>query len=104
MKLPANLLYPFASLAARVLGGFSCKDASPIDAMKKCRIPVIFIHGDEDFYVPCYMSEKNFEACAAEKKRLVIIKGAGHGVCFPTDMQTYFRELDDFFGRECGIE
>lgn len=97
MKLPAKPIYPFVRLGARLFGGFDPDADSPIESMKKCRLPVIFFHGDTDDFVPCYMSEKNYATCAAEKKRLVIIRGAGHGLCFPVDPETYFRELRDFF-------
>ena len=97
MKLPADLLYPFARLGARLFGGFDLDEFSPIEAMKKCRLPIIFFHGDADSYVPCYMSEQNFEACVSEKKRLVIIEGAEHGLCFPAAMEKYVTELGDFF-------
>ena len=98
MKLPANLLYPFARLAARVFGGFDPEERSPIESMKSTKLPVIFFHGDTDDFVPCYMSEQNFAACASEKKRLVITQGAGHGLCFPVDSDGYLAALREFFG------
>ena len=98
MKLPANILYPLARLSARVFGGFDPEERSPIESMKNTRLPVIFFHGDADDFVPCYMSEENFKACASEKKRLVITPGAGHGLCFPVDTESYLRELREFFG------
>ena len=97
MKLPANILYPFARLSAIVFGGFDPEERSPIESMRNTRLPVIFFHGDTDDYVPCYMSEENFAACASEKKRLVITSGAGHGLCFPVDTESYLRELREFF-------
>ena len=95
--LPANLLYPFARLGAILFGGFDPDKKSPLKSMKKCQLPIIFFHGDEDEYVPCYMSEENYNACTSEKKRLVVTKGAGHGLCFVIDMDGYFREIDEFF-------
>ncbi len=97
MKLPADLLYPFARLSARVFGGFDPEERSPIESMKNTKLPVIFFHGDVDDYVPCYMSEENFAACASEKKRLVITPGAGHGLCFPVDTEAYLVALREFF-------
>lgn len=97
MKLPADLLYPFARLGAMLFGGFDPDRESPLESMKLCRLPVIFFHGDTDDYVPCDMSRENFAACASENKKLVIIHGAGHGLCFPVDTDRYLRELDDFF-------
>ena len=100
MQLPDRLLYPLVRLGARLFGGFDPDASSPIESMKKCRLPVIFFHGDTDDFVPCSMSEENHAACAAEKKQLVIIPGAGHGLCFPADQDAYLRALSGFF--PCG--
>lgn len=97
MKLPANLLYPFARLGAIVFGGFDPNASSPKKSMKSCRLPIIFFHGDTDDYVPSYMSKENYDACTSEKKRLVIIEGAGHGLCFPVNQSLYLNELREFF-------
>lgn len=97
MKLPPNILYPFARLGAILFGRFDPDKRSPIKSMQKCRLPIIFFHGDIDGYVPCYMSEQNFEACISSKKRLVIVKDADHGICFPVDIDGYLTALHEFF-------
>lgn len=96
MKLPADLLYPFARLGARLFGGFDPDERSAVSSMKRCKLPVIFIHGDGDNFVPAEMSRENYDACTAEK-RLVIIPGAGHGLCFPADRERYLKEVQEFF-------
>ncbi len=97
MRLPPHLLYPFARLSAMLFGGFDPDKTSPIASMRRCTLPVLFFHGDTDDFVPCSMSERNYEACASEKKRLVITPSAGHGLCFPMDRDTYIREMREFF-------
>ncbi len=97
MKLPATLLYPFARLGAILFGGFDPDKLSPKKSMAKCELPIIFFHGDTDKYVPSYMSEENYNACVSKNKRLVITKGAGHGLCFMVDMDGYFCEAERFF-------
>ena len=96
MHLPADLLYPFVRLGARLFGGFDPDANSPIASMPNCRVPVIFFHGDTDAFVPMSMSEENHAACTAPK-HLVITPGAGHGLCFPVDVDTYVREIETFF-------
>ena len=98
IHLPSAIFYPFIALGARIFGGFSLKEFSPIEAVKRTKLPVIFFHGDADAFVPCQMSVDNYNACQSEKKRLVIIKGAGHGLCYVVDKEEYVRELKDFFG------
>lgn len=94
MKLPARLLYPFVKLAAHIYGHFDLEAASPIESMKKCTVPVIFFHGEDDAYVPCDMSRRCYEACAAPKK-LHTVPGAGHGLCYMLDPQGYFLALEE---------
>ena len=97
MKLPADMLYPFARLGGKLFGDFDIDSVSPVESMKKCKVPVIFIHGDADSFVPFDMSRRNYEACAAEKKKLVAISGAAHGVAYPTDPEGYLSALSEFF-------
>lgn len=96
MHLPAHLLYPFVRLGAILFGHFDPDRDSPIASMKRCCIPVIFFHGDADGFVPCRMSEENHAACASAHKKLIVIPGAEHGLCFPVDRETYLAELDAF--------
>ena len=102
MKLPANLLYPFVRLGGYIFGHFDLEETAPLEAVKKCKVPMIFIHGDTDDFVPCEMSEVLYEACASQKKSLRVIHGAGHGLAFPVDQEGYVKALADFQS-ECGF-
>jgi len=99
MGLPAELAYPFVKLGARIYGHFNLEETSPVEAVKNCKLPVIFFHGEADDYVPCEMSRENFESCAS-KKRLVTIPGAGHGLSYPAAPEVYLQALREFFGPE----
>ena len=95
MKLPPRLIYPFITLGARIFGRFNLNETSPIEAMKNAKIPVIFIHGEPDAFVPCDMSRRLHEACITQKK-LVTVPGAGHGLAFPVDQEGYVEALRQF--------
>ena len=96
MGLPAKLLYPFVKLGARIFGRFDVEEISPIEAVKHCTVPVIFIHGENDNYVPCSMSRENYDACSCAK-RLVTVPDAGHGMAYLVDGKGYLHALADFF-------
>lgn len=96
MKLPPFLLYPFVRLSARLFGKFNLEETSPAEAMRRCTLPVFFIHGDVDDYVPFEMSRLNYEACAS-RKELVEIKGAGHGLSYPVAPEEYIAKMKSFF-------
>ncbi|MDD3334165.1 MAG: alpha/beta hydrolase [Eubacteriales bacterium] len=62
-----------------VLSGFRLKDASAWEDMQLNRtLPVLFIHGEKDGFVPVEMSKRNYQACAAPKE-LLLIPNAEHG-------------------------
>lgn len=93
MKLPADIVYPFIRLGAFIYGHFDLEKASALEAMQKCTVPVVFVHGDDDAFVPYEMSVKLHEVCSSEKKILITIPGAGHGLAFPVDRDGYVNQL-----------
>ncbi len=101
MGLPVKLLYPLIRLGGRLYGGFDVEETSPMEAVQKARVPIVFIHGDTDDFVPYDMSVKLHEACVSQKK-MVTIKGAGHGLAFPVDRAGYVQGLREF-EEECGF-
>ncbi len=103
LHLPVNLLYPFVKLGARVFGGFRLEEFSAIKAMKTAKVPIIFYHGENDDFVPCEMSVKNYEACICEKQ-LVTIPLAGHGLCYLVDPEKYLETLASFSREHYKIE
>lgn len=95
MKLSPKLIYPFIKRGARLYGRFDLESASPIESVKKSKLPIIFIHGANDDYVPYHMSEKLFNACNS-KKRLIKIEDALHGTSYLTNPNKYIEELNKF--------
>ena len=97
MGLPPKLSYPFVKLGAQIYGGFDLEEVSPCEEIKKTTVPVIFFHGEDDAFVPCYMSKINYDACPT-RKALVTIPGAGHGLSYPVSKEQYLQAMRDFFG------
>lgn len=95
MRLPSRLFYPFVKLGAKLFGNFNLEECAPIDAVKRAKIPIIFIHGEADGFVPCDMSRQLYDACASEKF-LLTVPGAAHGVAYPRDKERYVKAVMDF--------
>ena len=96
MHLPANLAYPFVQLGAKLFGGFNIDELSPIEAVKTTKVPILFIHGEEDTFVPYEMSVRCHDANPAAT-RLHPIPGAGHGLAYPVDQEGYLKAAREFF-------
>lgn len=101
MKLPPDLMYPFLWLGALIFGHFRLDEASAVEAVKKSRVPVLIVHGEDDRFVPCEMSREIYEACAS-KKRLLTVPDAAHGLSYLVDMERYKTEAQEF-AREIGL-
>lgn len=96
MHLPVCLFYPLIKLGARLFGGFNLEETSALEGVKKCKIPIIFIHGSSDDFVPYEMSRTLYEMCESPHKKLVTVEGVGHGLAFPADKEGYYAALREF--------
>ena len=71
-NLPGFPILTLTEIAARQKAGFGYKDVSIPEVLKKCEIPVLFIHGEKDTFVPTRMSIDNYMACHSEKEILIV--------------------------------
>ncbi len=97
MHYPEGITYALVRLSGKLFGGFDVEDYTALEAMKGCEIPVLLIHGDEDLFVPCTMSQDCYDICRAKSKELLMVPKAGHGVCYCADARSYERALERFF-------
>ena len=95
MHLPSKILFPFVRLGGLLFGHFDINHASPIKAVKRATVPILFIHGGNDYYVPFSMSERLYEACTSLKK-LAIIPNASHGLAYPENPSMYIQAIYNF--------
>lgn len=96
MKLPPTLAYPFVRLGAKLFGHFDLEDCSPLQAAARSNVPILFVHGENDDFVPCEMSHSVYDACASHKG-IATFPGAGHGLSYLVDPEGYLQTLRDFF-------
>ncbi len=75
--------------------GYRFKDYSTLEAVKATKLPILFIHGENDSFVPTYMSHLNYEACNSEKE-LLIVKNAGHAASYYENPGLYENKIDEF--------
>lgn len=92
---PVSLTYPLIRLSALIFGGFDIESASPLDAIKKSSLPILFIHGNDDRFVPYDMGKELYDSYTG-KKKLITVENAGHAFSYFFDTELYEKELDDF--------
>ncbi|MBQ8001563.1 MAG: alpha/beta hydrolase [Ruminococcus sp.] len=96
LKIPYGLYSAVADELCRKKIQVSSKDFSCAQALENCKIPVLFIHGTDDHFVPVEMTFENYKACKGHK-RLLVVPGADHGMSFLVDTQGYENAMTEFF-------
>ena len=89
------LVMPGVCLIVRLFTGYDPNGASAVESLKKAKVPVLFVHGEADGFVPCEMGRENYAACASPKT-LVTVPGAAHGCSFLIDPEKCSRALEKF--------
>ena len=97
MKVPLFPLYYTTKAMAKVVAGFDFEECSAEAAVKNCKIPLLFLHGKSDSFVPFSMGEKIFDAANGDKKA-VWVEGAEHGCSFLVDHKACADALGGFLG------
>lgn len=97
-RLPAFPFLDAASLLCRLLAGYSLREASSTQQLQKARVPIFFIHGEKDDFVPLEMVKACAGACASEHQTW-IVPGAGHGLSYRTDPGGYRQRIKAWIQR-----
>ena len=69
---------------------------STLEALETNKIPVLFVHGTDDSFVPIEMTYENYKACKAPR-RLLVVPGADHGMSFLVDTDGYKNAVISFW-------
>lgn len=78
--------------------GYGPTDYSTLDAMEVNRLPVLFIHGGADDFVPLSMTVRNYEACRGPKS-ILVVDGAPHAKSYLVAPELYEQTVTEFFSR-----
>lgn len=84
-----------ADIINKRLAGYGMDECNAKREVKKAKVPILFIHGSMDTFVPVSMCRELYECCASPKK-LLIVEGAAHGESYYKAMDEYEAVLDDF--------
>lgn len=98
-----NLHLPYGGIAGLIANDMckrkiqiGSKEYSCTEALKHATVPVLFIHGTDDRFVPVEMTYENYKACASEK-RLLVVPGAEHCRSYVIDTNAYEKAVKSFW-------
>lgn len=94
-SLPDFPLMYTASWLVQVKYGWNFNEASPLKQVAKCQKPMLFIHGDNDTFVPTWMVYPLYEA-KPQPKALWIAHGSKHADAYGDYKEEYTHRVLEF--------
>lgn len=85
-----------ASLVTRHKYGWGFWEASSVKQIEKSTVPMLFIHGDKDDFVPIKHMWKNYNAKTVGYKEYWIAKGAVHANSYAKYPEEYTQRVNNF--------
>ena len=96
--LPAFPLLDSTSLLTKVRAGYSFRNASALTEVARTDVPILYIHGEADTFVPTKMAINLYQNTASDAE-LMLVPGANHGEAFALAEDEYKMTVDRFLKR-----
>lgn len=85
----------------RHTAGYGFSDYSTVQAVQTTKLPILFIHGEDDDFVPLWMSKKNYSVCRSPKD-ILIVKNAAHAASYYENRPAYEAKVKSFLNKYIG--
>ena len=93
--IPSDILQS-ASLVTKRNYGWSFWEASSVNQLKNSTVPMLFIHGNADDFVPFSHLQLNYDAKKHGYKEKYVCPGAVHANSYQKDPETYIFKVSNF--------
>ncbi|MCF1616415.1 alpha/beta hydrolase [Tetragenococcus koreensis] len=93
--LPAFPMIPITSLVTKVRAGYFFGEADATQQLAKNELPIFFIHGKEDKFVPFSMLDEVYQATDAPKEKWAV-PHATHADSYNQDPELYREKIKAF--------
>lgn len=94
--LPVHPLMDVASFLCQLRYGWNFRQASALEQVRRSTLPMLFIHGGNDNFVPTEMVYPLYAAKQTGYKQLWIAKGSAHAEAYKDYPQEYLAEMRKF--------
>ena len=105
-RLVRKILRPsliFANFFMKTKAKFSMKKIVPIDIVSSTSLPMMFIHGKEDYFVPWYMALDLYKAKTKGYKELYLVEGAKHAEALEVNKILYEKKIMTFIEKALSL-
>lgn len=105
-RLVRKILRPsllFANFFMKTKAKFSMKKIVPIDIVASTSLPMMFVHGKEDYFVPWYMAVDLYKAKTKGYKELYLVEGAKHAEALEVNKILYEKKIITFIEKALSL-
>ncbi|WP_438318050.1 alpha/beta hydrolase [Sporosarcina sp. FA9] len=96
--LPAFPLLDSTSILTKIRAGYSFREASALKVVGNTKVPILYIHGKGDTFVPTEMAEGLYRHTSSDSE-LYLVPKANHGEAFALAGDKYKEKIDYFLNR-----
>lgn len=89
------ILWVFNKMNIR-FAGFDLKETDVRNSVVNAKVPILFIHGEEDDFVPLKMAQELYKICGAPLKKIKTFKNASHAESLMKNEKEYLKTVDEF--------
>ena len=84
---------------AKKRAGFVLKDADAISAVQKTKVPILYVHGNKDDFVPFYMQDLLYNNTPKNLRQKVVIENSEHAENLVKGGEFYKQEVSKFLDK-----
>lgn len=93
--LPDKPILPSMSVVTKQKAGYSLSEASALEQVKKATVPILYIAGEGDTFVPTGMAKKIYENTKSESE-IITFPEANHGESIVLHREEYLDAITTF--------
>lgn len=93
--LPSFPLLDSTSFLTKMRAGYSFREANVLDEVAKTNVPILYIHGREDTFVPFEMAIELDEKTNSSTE-LYVVESANHGESYALAPENYIEKVNQF--------
>ncbi len=97
-QLNGKLFIGMIDIWCKLIAKFSLKEKDTISSLSNVKIPILFIHGTDDDFVPTINSINNYKQFNGPKE-LVLFDNTTHGLSYLVDSKKYIKSIKEFISK-----
>ena len=98
-NIPKFPIINMLNIICKIRGGYFLSNINVTSSVMNSKVPILFIHGSNDDFVPAYMAQNLYNATPQDKRDIYIVDGASHAASVMVDKDGYIKKITGWIER-----